>query len=631
LPDASVREVPAGTTALELAGMLSARLQREALVARINGVLKEVTTPLTHDAEVTLYTFDSPEGRETYRHSAAHVLAQAVKRLRPSASVTIGPPIEDGFYYDFDTEPFRPEDLDAIEAEIQRIIEEDHPVERAEIPRADAYALFDGMGETHKREILDELVGEPIVSIYRQGEFTDLCRGPHLGRTGRLRVVKLLNTAGAYWRGDERNRQLQRIYGTAFETRAQLDEYLHRLAEAERRDHRRLGRQLDLYSTQHDLGGGLVLWHPKGALVRHLIEEFWKAEHLAGGYEFVYSPHIGRSHLWETSGHLDFYAENMYSPVDVDGQEYYLKPMNCPFHMLIYGNRLRSYRELPLRFAELGTVYRYERPGVLHGLMRVRGFTQDDAHLFCRPEQMPEEIDRVLAFCLGMLRSFGFTEYNVYLSTRPEKAVGLPEQWDAATQALRGSLERAGLEFTVKEGEGAFYGPKIDLDIRDALHRAWQCSTIQFDFNLPERFDVTYVGEDGREHRPYIIHRALLGSMERFFGVLVEHYGGAFPVWLAPTQAIVLTITDAHVPYALALRERLAAEGLRIEADVRSEKLGLKVREAQLAKVPYMLVVGNREVEAQEVSVRARSGETLNSMSVDAFAARMKEEIQAKQ
>ncbi|GIX07536.1 MAG: threonine--tRNA ligase [Candidatus Poribacteria bacterium] len=630
LPDGAVIEVPKGTTALEVAQKLSPRLAREALTVEVNGVLRDLTAPLTEDATIRFHTFETPQGREVYRHTAAHVLAQAVKRLRPDAKVTIGPPIEDGFYYDFDTEPFKPEDLERIEEEMRRIIQEDHPTQRIEVDRDQARELFARMGESYKLEILDEIPEEEVISLYKQGEFTDLCRGPHLPSTGRIKYVKLLHTAGAYWRGDERNVQLQRVYGTAFERKSDLEAYLKRLEEAERRDHRRLGRQLDLFSTHQDLGGGLILWHPRGALVRYLIEQFWREEHLKAGYEFVVTPHIGRSTLWETSGHLGFFRENMYSPIEVDGIDYYLKPMNCPFHILIYKSRQRSYRELPLRWAELGTVYRYERAGVLHGLMRVRGFTQDDAHLFCRPEQMPQEIDRVLQFCLSILRAFGFEEFQAYLATRPEKAVGDPSQWEAAEGALREALDRAGLSYTVDEGGGAFYGPKIDLKIKDALDREWQCSTIQFDFNLPERFDITYIGEDGREHRPYMIHRALLGSIERFFGVLLEHYAGAFPVWLAPTQAVVITITDDQREYAVQVRDRLRAAGLRAEADLRNEKLGYKIREAQLAKVPYMLVVGQREVESGQVAVRARSGENLGPMSVEQFVHRVQEEINAK-
>ena len=630
LPDGSVREIAMGTTALELAEAIGSRLAREALVAEVNGTLTDLTSPLTTDATVTFHTFASDQGKEVYRHTTAHVLAQAVQRLRPDAKVTIGPSIDNGFYYDFDTEPFKPEDLEAIEAEMRKIIKENHATARSEMTRDEVYALFDSMGEPYKREILDDIPDEDVLSVYRQGEFTDLCRGPHIPSTGRIRCFKLTSTGGAYWRGNEDNKQLQRIYGTAFEKNAQLEEHLKLIEEAERRDHRRLGTQLELYSTHQDLGGGLVLWHPKGALVRHIAEDYWKQQHLAGGYDFVCSPHIGRAKLWETSGHLEFYADGMYSPLDIDGQPYYLKPMNCPFHILIYKNRQHSYRELPMRFAELGTVYRYERAGTLHGMMRARGFTQDDAHIFCRPEQMPDEIDRTLNFCLELLRAFGFTEFELFLSTRPEKAVGDAQQWLDAEDALRGALERTSIPFQVDEGGGAFYGPKIDLCIRDSLNRSWQCSTIQFDFNLPERFDVTYIGEDGREHRPYMVHRALLGSVERFFGVLIEHYAGAFPVWLAPVQAVVLSITDDHGEYAEKVRRQLVEAGLRAEADVRGEKLGYKVREAEMAKTPYMLVVGAREIENEQVAVRTRQGNNLGPMPVAAFIERIQEEIDTK-
>ena len=630
LPDGSVRELAMGTTALELAEAIGSRLAREALVAEINGTLTDLTTPLTTDATVTFHTFESEQGKEVYRHTTAHILAQAVQRLRPEAKVTIGPSIDNGFYYDFDTEPFVPEDLTAIEKEMRKIAKENHATVRAEMSRDEVYTLFDSMGEPYKREILDDIPDEETLSVYTQGDFTDLCRGPHVPSTGRIKYFKLTSTGGAYWRGSEENKQLQRIYGTAFEKKAQLEEHLRLIEEAEKRDHRRLGTQLDIYSTHQDLGAGLVLWHPKGALVRHIAESYWKEQHLAGGYDFVCSPHIGKAKLWETSGHLDFYAEGMYSPLDIDGQPYYLKPMNCPFHILIYKNRQHSYRELPMRYAELGTVYRYERTGTLHGMMRARGFTQDDAHIFCRPEQMPDEIDRTLNFCLDMLRAFGFTEFQLFLSTRPEKAVGDAQQWLDAEDGLRAALERTGLSYEVDEGGGAFYGPKIDLQIKDSLGRAWQCSTIQFDFNLPERFDITYIGEDGREHRPYMVHRALLGSVERFFGVLIEHYAGAFPVWLAPVQALVLSITDDHRDYAESVRQQLVEAGIRAEADVRGEKLGYKVREGEMAKTPYMLVVGAREIENEEVAVRTRQGNNLGAMPVAQFIERIQEDIDAK-
>jgi len=579
------------------------------------------------------------------RHSAAHVMAQAVLEMFPEGKIAIGPPIEDGFYYDFDLpRPLTPEDLEAIERRMREIIAGDYKFVRRELSAEEARALY--ADQPYKLELIEglekgfdeygmEKVEKPVITTYRHDTFEDLCRGPHVERTGQINpdAIKLMKVSGAYWRGDERNPMLQRIYGTAWETADQLEEYLHRLAEAEKRDHRKLGAQLDLFSIQPEqLGGGLILWHPKGGLIRHIAEEFCKAEHLAHGYDLVYSPHIGKSTLWETSGHLDFYRENMYAPMDIDGQEYYLKPMNCPFHILMYKNSLRSYRDLPFRFAEWGTVYRYERGGVLHGLLRVRGFTQDDAHHFCRPDQMPEEIDFVLNFCLHILRSFGFTEFNAYLSTRPTegKAVGDPAQWRDAEAALEAALQRAAIPYDIDEGGGAFYGPKIDLKVKDAIGREWQLSTIQFDFNLPERFDLTYVGEDGREHRPYMIHRALLGSMERFFGVLIEHYGGAFPVWLAPVQVVLIPIADRHVAYCLDVAQKLKDAGLRVEVDDSSDRLANKIRKAQEQKIPYMLIVGDREVKSGQVSVRLRSGEDLKGKPVDEFIALAQKAIEDK-
>ncbi len=570
------------------------------------------------------------------RHSAAHVMAEAVLEMFPQGKIAIGPPIEDGFYYDFDLpRPLTPEDLEAIERRMREIIAADYQFERREISAEEARKLY--ADQPYKLELIQGLEGgldeygmepvaKPIISTYRHNGFEDLCRGPHVERTGQINpdAIKLMKVSGAYWRGDEHNPMLQRIYGTAWETAQQLEEYLHRLAEAEKRDHRKLGAQLDLFSVQPEqLGGGLILWHPKGGLIRHVAEEFCKAEHLAHGYDLVYSPHIGKSTLWETSGHLDFYRENMYAPMDIDGQEYYLKPMNCPFHILMYKNSLRSYRDLPFRFAEWGTVYRYERGGVLHGLLRVRGFTQDDAHHFCRPDQMPQEIDFVLNFCLHILRSFGFTDFNAYLSTRPGegKAVGDPAQWRDAEAALEAALKRTHIPYEIDEGGGAFYGPKIDLKIKDAIGREWQLSTIQFDFNMAERFDLTYVGEDGQEHRPYMIHRALLGSMERFFGVLIEHYAGAFPVWLAPVQAVLIPIADRHVEYANQVAARLKEAGLRAEVDDASDRMGNKIRKAQEQKIPYMLVVGDKEAEAGAVAVRLRTNENLGPKPVEEFIA----------
>jgi threonyl-tRNA synthetase len=543
---------------------------------------------------------------DTLRHSTAHVMAHAVRNLFPNARIAIGPAIEDGFYYDFDVpEPFSTEDLDRITAEMRRIIDSRSPFVRREITREEAMELF--RDEPYKMELISEIPeGEPI-TVYEEGGFVDLCRGPHLEHTGQIKAFKLLSVAGAYWRGNEKNPMLQRIYGTAFWTQDELDEYLRRLEEAERRDHRRLGKELDLFSIHEEAGPGLVHWHPKGALLRKLIEDFWRDEHLANGYELVMTPHIARGELWKVSGHEEFFAENMYEPMEVDGVPYRIKPMNCPFHLLIYKTRVRSYKELPIRWAELGTVYRYERSGVLHGLLRVRGFTQDDAHIICTRDQLNSETRRVIGFVMKMLRRFGFEDYHVYLSTKPEHYVGDDEVWEEATRALREALAEEGLDYDVDEGGGAFYGPKIDVKIRDAIGREWQCSTIQVDFNEPERFDITYVGQDNAQHRPIMIHRALLGSMERFVAVLLEHYAGALPLWLSPVQATVLPIADRHVDYANRVAGELKAAGFRVTIDDRNEKTGFKIREAQLQKIPYMLIVGDREQESGTVSVRSRS------------------------
>ncbi len=575
------------------------------------------------------------------RHSAAHVMAQAVIEMFPDGKVAIGPPIEDGFYYDFDLpRPLTPEDLEVLEKRMREIISGNHAFEKEVLDAEKAREIF--ADQPYKLELIEGLeqggfdeYGEPLeekpeISIYQQDNFVDLCRGPHVDSTNQINpdALKLLNVAGAYWRGDEKRPMLQRIYGTAWESADDLEQYLWRLEEAKKRDHRRLGKDLDLFSVSDDVGPGLILWHPNGGMVRKLAEDYCMKEHEIGGYEFVYSPHIGKSHLWETSGHLDWYQENMYSPLDIEGQEYYLKPMNCPFHILIYKSKTRSYRDLPLRFAEWGTVYRYERSGVLQGLLRVRGFTQDDAHLFVQPEQMPQEIDRVLEFSLNILRAFGFKDFQAYLSTRnPEKAAGSEEQWQAPTEALRNALERAKINYQVDEGEATFYGPKIDLKVRDALGREWQLSTIQFDFTLPERFDLVYVGEDGQDHRPYMIHRALLGSMERFMGVLIEHFAGAFPVWLAPVQAVVIPIADRHYEYAHEVATQLGAQGIRVEVDQRGERMNAKIRDAQNQKIPYMLVIGDREVEAGTVSVRLRSEENLGAMTPEAFNARVEQDV----
>ena len=573
---------------------------------------------------------DLSELRKRIRHSTAHVMADVVTRLFPGTRLAIGPPTEDGFYYDFlSSEPFTNDDLGAIEKAMRETIAEDHPFELHEYPKDRALDM--NADEPLKLEIIHEIPeGEPITT-YKHGRFEDLCAGPHVDSTGRIPAFKLLSVAGAYWRGDENRESLQRIYGTAFESQGALDEHLHRLEEARRRDHRILGRDLDLFSIHDETGPGLIVWHPKGARVRGLIEDFWKREHYAWGYDLVYTPHIGRSTLWETSGHLGFYSENMYAAVEMDGQEYYLKPMNCPFHIMYYQNDIRSYRDLPMRIGELGTVYRYERGGVVQGLLRVRGMTQDDAHIFCRPDQVVDEINGVLDLTFFLLGSFGFTEYDVMLSTRPEKAVGEVEQWDLATESLRSTLVERGIDYQVDEGGGAFYGPKIDIHIRDAIGRQWQITTVQFDFNLPERFGLTYIGDDGREHRPYMVHRALLGTMERFMGVLIEHYAGAFPVWLAPVQAMVIPIADRHNEYAHELREQLDQSNVRAAVDDGNDRMNAKIRNAQVQKVPYMLVVGDREVESGGASVRLRSGENLRAMTIEDTVARIASDVESRQ
>ena len=569
------------------------------------------------------------ELRTRVRHSAAHVMADVVKKMFPEARLAIGPPTDDGFYYDFLVpEPFTQEDLEEIEDRMRRVIALDLPFRYSEYPRD--VALEMNGDEPLKLEIIGEIPeGEPI-STYRHGDFEDLCAGPHVESTEKIVAFKLLNVAGAYWRGDERRPMLQRIYGTAFESQEALDEYVTQLEEARRRDHRLLGRELDLFSTHEETGPGLVIWHPKGSRIRGVIEDFWKEEHYRRGYDLVYTPHIGRSTLWETSGHLEFFIENMYAAMDMDGQDYYLKPMNCPFHILYYKTALRSYRDLPMRIGELGSVYRYERGGVLHGLLRVRGLTQDDAHIFCRPEQVEAEVNGVLDLTFHLLSSFGFDQFEVMLSTRPDKAVGEPERWELATESLRRTLESRGLPFELEEGGGAFYGPKIDIHIRDAIGRLWQCTTVQFDFNLPERFGLTYIGEDSREHQPYMIHRALLGSIERFMGVLIEHYGGAFPTWLAPVQAVVIPIADRHQEYSRKVEASLSEAGIRAHTDSRNERMNAKIREAQLQKVPYMLVVGDREASSDTVAVRLRGGDDLGALPVSDIVSRIAEEVSTR-
>jgi len=563
------------------------------------------------------------ERLERMRHSAAHIMAEVVMEMFPEGKLGIGPPIDTGFYYDFELpRPLSTEDLPGIEEKMRARIASDVPFEPSAISKAEARAMF--ADQPFKIELI-EGIEDAEVGLYKQAEFVDLCQGPHVSTTGQVPVFKLMSVAGAYWRGSEKNPMLQRIYGALFDTQEELDAYLEQIEEALRRDHRRLGKDLDLFSFHEEYGPGLVYWHPKGGRIRTLIEDYWREQHYEHGYDLVYTPHIGKAALWETSGHLDFYKENMYSPMDIDGQDYYAKPMNCPFHIQIYKNGLHSYRDLPIRMGELGTVYRYERSGVLHGLLRVRGFTQDDAHIFCRPDQVKAEIEGCVDFMMVFLNAFGFERFQVYLATRDVsgKYAGSLEDWGMATNVLRDVITDRGLPFDIDEGGAVFYGPKIDVKMIDALGREWQCTTIQFDFNLPERFDVSYIAEDGREHRPYMVHRALLGSMERFFGVLVEHYAGAFPMWLAPVQATVIPIADRHIEYAEKVAVQMRAAGLRIEVDGRSERMQAKIRDAQLMKVPYMLVVGDREAEAGEAAVRLRNGEDLKSRPVAEIIERM--------
>ena len=611
LPDGSPLRLPEGATGREAAGAIGRRLAEAAVAVRVDGELRDLSVPLADGASLEVITADSDTGRHILRHSASHVLAQAVLGLFPGTRYAIGPAIEDGFYYDFDIgRAFTPEDLEAIEARMTEIVAADQPFVREVVTKDEALRVF--ADQPFKREIIESVdeseVAEGVrVTLYRNRDFVDLCRGPHLPSTGRLPAFKLLRAAGAYWRGDEHRPQLQRIYGTAWESPAALADYLHRLEEARRRDHRRLGPELDLFSFPPELGSGLAIWHPKGATVREAMEDYSRRTHRAHGYELVASPHIARAHLWEQSGHLGFYAESMYPIMELDdGDRYVLKPMNCPFHILIYQSRARSYRELPLRFFELGTVYRYERSGVVHGLLRARGFTQDDSHIFCMESQIDEELKGLLDFSLMVLRDFGFDQFEADLSTRPEKFVGRPELWDRATVALAGALEASGLSYSVAEGEGAFYGPKIDLHVRDAIGRRWQLTTLQVDFGLPANFQLEYATTANTRERPVMIHRALFGAVERFFGVLLEHTAGALPGWLCPVQATVVPVADRHREYAGRVAASLAGQGLRVEVDLADETVGEKIRRALTQKHPAVLVVGDRDLDAGTVGLRLR-------------------------
>jgi len=604
---------------LEAAG----KLKHDTVAALVDGALADLQWPLSRDgAAVEPLKASDPAALSVIRHSTSHIMADAVQQLFPGTKVTIGPSIDTGFYYDFDRPegPFTDEELVAIEARMQAIIDEAPRFRREEITREDARVLFEKLGESYKLELLDAIDADRPVTLYRHGNWVDLCAGPHLPDTKAIRAIKLLSVAGAYWRGDERNKMLARIYGTAFHDRKELKAYLDALEEAKKRDHRKLGKELDLFSIDEQVGGGLVLWHPKGALVRTLIENHWRQVHLKNGYELIMTPHIGRGQLWETSGHLENYADNMYAPMDIEGNPYYIKPMNCPFHIAIYRNSLKSYRDLPIRWAELGTVYRFERSGQLHGLLRVRGFTQDDAHLFIRVDQLESEIRGVVRFTLKLLADYGFRDLDVMVATRPEgKSIGDPAIWEKAESALKAGLEAEGVTYTIDEGGGAFYGPKIDVKIKDAIGRVWQCSTVQVDFNLPERFDLSYIGDDTTRHRAVMIHRALLGSIERFFGIMVEHYAGAFPMWLAPVQVALLTVADRHVSHAQQLSAELTARGIRVSIDDDNEKLGAKIRRARLSRVPATAVIGDREVESGGVSLTTRSDGELGYRSAEEF------------
>jgi threonyl-tRNA synthetase len=638
LPDGSTREVAAGTTAGGLAEAIGPRLARDAVIAVVDGVERDLDWVLSAGNKVEIVVPASDRGRYTLRHSTAHVLAQAVLDLFPGATFGIGPPIDDGFYYDFDLpegRTFAPDDLIRIEARMREIIAEKQPFIRDEISEAEAAKRF--AAHKYKLEIISGKADDPtsgtdagLVRVYdNPPAFCDVCRGPHVPHTGRLGHFKLTRVAGAYWRGDERNPMLQRIYGTAWESADALKEHLHRLEEAEKRDHRRLGLELDLFHFPPEIGGGLPVFHPKGGLIRKLMEDYSRAEHERAGYSFVWTPHIAKSTLFEISGHLSWYADGMYPPMEMEGATYYPKPMNCPGHMLIYRSQQRSYRELPLRLYEFGTVYRFERSGVLHGLTRVRGITQDDAHIFCTSDQLADELASLLAFVLRLLRTFGLTDFEAELATRPEKYVGEPEEWDEATEALREALETAGLPYVVAEGEGAFYAPKIDVHVRDAIGRRWQMSTLQVDFQLPARFDLEYIGPDNQRHRPRVIHRALFGSVERFFGILLEHYAGALPLWLSPLQVRLLGVRADHDAYAGRLADRLRAEGLRADWVGADEPLGARIRKAKLEKIPYVLVVGDDDVRDGTVGVNPRGGEVERGVRVDAFVERLQVELVA--
>jgi len=631
LPDGSEVVHPEGVSGYDIAHAISPGLARAAIAIKVDGTAKDLKAPINSDCSVEILTFDSPEGKQIFWHSSSHIMAQAVLDIFPEAKLAIGPPIEEGFYYDFDVEkPFAPEDLEKIEKRMAEIIKKDVSFERVDISRKEMIEKYQKEAAVYKVDILENDINDETVTYYRQSDFEDLCRGPHIPSSLIIKAFKLTASSGAYWRGSEKNKMLQRIYGVSFPKKKMLDDYLHRIDEAKKRDHRMLGKQLELFHISNEVGAGLVLWMPKGSVIRNEIENFWREEHIKNGYELVFSPHIAHLDLWNRSGHTDFYSDDMYQPIEIDEAKYQIKPMNCPFHIAMYKSRRWSYRDLPMRWAELGTVYRYEMPGVLHGLMRVRGFTQDDAHHFVSPEGMEDELVWLIRFCLHILDVFKFKDYDIFLSTRPKKAIGDPNDWEKAENGLRRALDILKLKYSVDEGGGAFYGPKIDIGIKNALGRSWQCSTIQFDFSLPERFDMTYTDKDGKMKRPFMIHRALLGSVERFFGILIEHYAGKFPLWLAPVQVRILPITDNQNDYAESVYEELKEHNIRAELDTRSEKIGHKIRESELQKIPYMLIIGKKELENGTVSVRLHGAGDKGSLKLAELIDLLRTEIAEK-
>ena len=636
LPDGSVKEVPKGTTALDIAKSIGSRLAEAALAAKTNGDLIDLTRPLEKDTDLRILTDRDPEALEVYRHSSAHLLAAAVLELFPDTKLGHGPPTDSGFFYDFyRPTPFSPEDLEKIEKKMQELVQQNIPYAREFLPRDQGLAEFKKEGDFMKCHFIEQFTKpDEKISIYRTGKFTDFCRGPHIPSTGKIKAFKLLNIAGAYWLGDEKNPQLQRIYGTSFFSKKDLDDYLHKIEESKKRDHRVLGQQLDLFSIQELAGPGLIFWHPKGGIIRKEMEDWMRSEYLKRGYSLVYTPHVARRQLWQTSGHEGYYSQNMFDVMELDDAEYRMKPMNCPFHILIYKDSLKSYRDLPVRLGELGTVYRYERSGVMHGLLRVRGFTQDDAHIFCTPQQIEDEIVACMDFTLEVLKDFGFDQYQTELSTWDPKDhknfLGTEEQWNLGNRSLENALKRRNIEYKVMPGEAAFYGPKIDVKLVDAIGRPWQLSTIQFDFNLPQRFSLEYVAEDGSRKQPLMVHRALYGSVERFFGVLIEHYAGAFPVWLSPVQAVMIPISERHAEYAQKVADQLKAAGVRVHVDARNEKMNAKIREHAMQKVPFLVVMGDKEVEAGRLNVRTRGKEKTEDMPVTDFVERIKALIAEK-